>query len=269
MAQQTEGNDEKKSLEHDSYKLVFREANDSLYLMMTERKLKRSFHNTFSKSTLNDMELKQSIAQICNLFNTALSGKRSEIKLKIRFGNAENNKKMSSDQLSKLYSKGCVLYIFICIEESWFTAEYSFKLLEKKRNEMDILQDIVTDMEQEIDMLKKQLMKQPLRVSFNGKSNVINKECEIFNSYGISKVIRESQGKYVVYFDKKLDNNKYIVNLTANMWYTGGVIIGLEGNNRKGDQGYTQTEERFIIGTRCPRANASRDCDLIHVVVYQ
>eukprot|EP01083_Nonionella_stella_P289426 984863_1 len=108
---------------------------------------------------------------------------------------------------------------------------------------------------------------QPKRVSFNGIANN-NQQCTIYDSFGISKVIRESTGIYVIYFDKPLKTNNYTVSLTANMWNTGGVIVGLEGNNRKGDTYYRQTEESFRIGTRCPRQNANRDCDLVNAVIY-
>eukprot|EP01083_Nonionella_stella_P278208 946022_1 len=139
MAQQlqpgTEGDDdEKKSLsEYGVYQCVFRKAGDSLYLMMKDKKSKRSFSGTFSKSSLTDMDLKQSVDKIIVLLETAKTGEKSELKFEIRFGDVENNKKMSPDQLSKSYEKGYCLYIFITIEQAWFTAQYDFKLLEQKK----------------------------------------------------------------------------------------------------------------------------------------
>eukprot|EP01084_Bolivina_argentea_P139903 246061_1 len=151
----TEGDDEKKtSSEYGVYQCVFRKAGDSLYLMMKDRKSKRTFSNTFSKSTLMDMDLKQSIDKIINMLETAKSGSQSQLKFQIRFGDAENTKKVSSNQLSKSYQKGYALYVFVSIDQSWFSAEYSFKLLEQKRNETDILRDIIADMQDEIDQLK-------------------------------------------------------------------------------------------------------------------
>ena len=121
-------------------------------------------------------------------------------------------------------------------------------------------------MQQEIESLKKC---GPKRVSFNGKQFINqNNECTLYNNVGISKVIRQGQGKYVIHFEQAMENNNYVVVLTANMLNTGGVIIGLEGNNRDGDTYYSQKKECFTIGTRCPRRNANSDCDLVHVVVY-
>ena len=121
-------------------------------------------------------------------------------------------------------------------------------------------------MQQEIDSLKKM---QPKRVSFNGRDGVNEKhECKIFNSFGVSKVIRETTGIYIIYFDKPMDNNNYIITCSTNMWHTGGVIAGLEGNNKENDVAYKQTKECCRIGTRCPRANANRNSDLINVIIY-
>ncbi len=129
----TEGDDddEKKVSEHGAYQCVFRQSSDSLYVMMKNRKTKRSFTNTFSKSTLVEMDLKQSIDKVINLLEAARSGSASELKFEIRFGDAENTKKVSAGQLSKTYEKGNALYIFVSMEHSYFSAEYQFKLLEQ------------------------------------------------------------------------------------------------------------------------------------------
>eukprot|EP01084_Bolivina_argentea_P139904 246062_1 len=155
------GDDEKKEGKIDEqssifadYRCVFRAAGDSLYMMMKNVKTKRSFHNTFSKKMLNEMELKQSIDKVINLLNEAKSGTKSELAFKIAFGDANNDKNVSFDKLSKDYSTGNALFIFVAIEHSYFTAKYVFKLLEQKRNETDILRDIIADMQDEIDQLK-------------------------------------------------------------------------------------------------------------------
>ncbi len=127
-----EGNDdEKTSSKYDDYQYVFRKSSDSLYIMMKNKKSKRAFSNTFSRSTLTEMDLKQSIEMIVNLLETAKSGSQTGVKLELRFGDAENIKKVSMDQLSKSYEKGNALYAFVTIEQSWFSAEYQFKLLEQ------------------------------------------------------------------------------------------------------------------------------------------
>lgn len=111
---------------------------------------------------------------------------------------------------------------------------------------------------------------QPLRVSFDGRASAAsgNGECKILKKNGICKVIRERAGYYVIHFDQAMADRNYTVTVTGNMLGTGGVILGLEGNNRKGDKWCGQTEKTVRIGSRCPRANANRDCDLVHVVIY-
>ena len=99
--------------------------------MMKNRKSKRTFSNTFSRSTLTEMELKQSIDMIANMLETAKNSSQTGVKLELRFGDAENTKKVSMDQLSKSYEKGNALYAFVCIEQSWLSAEYQFKLFEQ------------------------------------------------------------------------------------------------------------------------------------------
>eukprot|EP01083_Nonionella_stella_P193144 713655_1 len=107
------GDDEKKEGKIDEqssifadYRCVFRAAGDSLYMMIKNVKTKRSFHNTFSKKMLNEMELKQSIDKVINLLNEAKSGTKSELAFKIAFGDANNDKNVLFDKLSKDYSTG-------------------------------------------------------------------------------------------------------------------------------------------------------------------
>eukprot|EP01083_Nonionella_stella_P164962 547634_1 len=160
MAQQlqpgTEGDEDEKmmSSQYGTYQCVFRKASDSLYLMMKDRKSKRSFTNTFSKSTLIEMDLKQPIDKIINMLETAKSGSTSELKFELRFTKAENDKKVSMDQMAKTYEKGDVLFVIVSVNQSWFAAQYQFKLLEQQREEADILRDIIQDMQDEMDQLK-------------------------------------------------------------------------------------------------------------------
>eukprot|EP01083_Nonionella_stella_P291234 991076_1 len=136
------------------YRCVFRAAADSLYIMMKNVKTKRSFHNTFSKSTLNEMELKQSIDRVVNLLKEAKSGTKSELTFKIAFGDADSDKKVQFDKLSNDWNNGSALFILVAIDNTYFAAEYVFKLLEQKRSEIDILRDIIDDLQQEIHQLK-------------------------------------------------------------------------------------------------------------------
>jgi len=172
------GDDEKRNEGNDlqntpfgDYKCVFRPADDALFIMMKNSKTKRAFTSTFSRSKLLEMDLKQPIDKIVNLLLDAKSGKKSELTFKIGFGNADGETKgamksqqnkpqnvapaISFDQLSKSYLKGTALYIFVNIDNDYFSAEYVFKLLEQERDDMDILRDIIADMQEEIDVLKR------------------------------------------------------------------------------------------------------------------
>jgi len=164
-----EGND----TQFGDYRCVFRPTDDALFIMMKNSKTKRTFENTFSKSTLLEMDLKQPIDKVVNLLLDAKSGKTDELSFKIGFGDAEGETKgstdndksqqsqpqvsepISFDKLSKSYLKGSALYIFVNMDNNYFSAEYVFKLLEQERDDMDILRDIMADMQQEIDDLKK------------------------------------------------------------------------------------------------------------------
>eukprot|EP00483_Globobulimina_turgida_P005320 UN05330 len=155
------GGDEKegKYMDEDSsvfgeYRCVFRGTADSLYIMMKNVKTKRTFNNTFSKTTLNEMDLKQSIDKVVNLLNEAKTCKKSELSFKIAFGDADNDKKVPFGKLSQNWSSGNALFVFVAIDNSYFAAEYVFKLLEQKRSETDILHDIIVDMQHGIDQLK-------------------------------------------------------------------------------------------------------------------
>ena len=136
------------------WRCVFAPASDSLYMMMKNSKSKRAFINTFSKSTLLEMELKQSVEKIVNLLLEAKSGKKEELTFKVAYGDKENSNKVSYDTLSKDYVKGYALYVFVIIDSSYFNAEYTFKLLEQERNELDILRDMVEDMQEQMEEMK-------------------------------------------------------------------------------------------------------------------
>mmetsp|Transcript_60039 Transcript_60039/g.54039 ORF Transcript_60039/g.54039 Transcript_60039/m.54039 type:complete len:300 (-) Transcript_60039:132-1031(-) len=162
-----EGND----TQFGDYRCVFRPTDDALFIMMKNSKTKRTFENTFSKSTLLEMDLKQPIDKVVNLLLDAKSGKTEELSFKIGFGDAEGETKgsmnksqqcqpevsqqVSFDKLSKSYLKGSALYIFVNMDNNYFSAEYVFKLLEQERDDMDILRDIIADMQEEIDVLKR------------------------------------------------------------------------------------------------------------------
>ena len=127
-----EGKDDEKEASTD-YKCVFRKSDDSIYIMLKDTKSKRAFSNTFSKSTLLEMDLKSSIDEIINLLKTAKSGSDSSLTFQVAFGDAENTKTVSIDKLSLSYIKGYAAYIIISIKMSWMLtgSEYYFKLLEQ------------------------------------------------------------------------------------------------------------------------------------------
>jgi len=94
----------------------------------------------------------------------------------------------------------------------------------------------------------------------------------IVNSkYNISRVERTIIGAdtcFRIYFEKPLDHTNYLVSGSANMWGPGGTILGLEGNNKSGDQYEGLTGQWFQVGTRKMSENQRADSDLIHVIVF-
>ena len=124
--------DDAKQSGHCHYNFTICAVKNSLYLVVKYKKTKRSFHSTFSQSTLIEMGLSQSIEQIVNLFETAKAGKKTAIELQVRYGNVENVKKVPIDKFATKYSKGSAMYIFILIRESWLIKDYCFKLIEQR-----------------------------------------------------------------------------------------------------------------------------------------
>jgi len=147
--------DEESFSKYGNYRCVFRQASDSLYVLMKNTKTKRSFTNTFSKAALAEMDWKGDIEKMVNLLEEARGGKNDDVVFKVAFGDAENDKPVSFSTLSKAYMKGCAMYVFVAMEYSYFSAQYLLKLPEQERSETDILRDIITDMQEEIDELKK------------------------------------------------------------------------------------------------------------------
>eukprot|EP01083_Nonionella_stella_P257927 882301_1 len=161
-----EGTVDQNASKYGNYRCVFRPADaDSLYLMMKDCKSKRAFSQTFSKSTLFEMKLAQPIDKVINLLEEAMSGESTGLKFKIAFGDAENTKTPEFGKLSTRYVQGYALYILVSIDHSYFGADYSFKLLEQKRTETDRLHDIIYDMQQEIDQMKKEQQKSSVAIA--------------------------------------------------------------------------------------------------------
>eukprot|EP01083_Nonionella_stella_P142845 442722_1 len=161
-----EGTVDQNASKYGNYRCVFRPADaDSLYLMMKDCKSKRAFSQTFSKSTLFEMKLAQPIDKVINLLQEAISGESTGLKFKIAFGDAENTKTPEFGKLSTRYVQGYALYILVSIDHSYFGANYTFKLLEQKRTETDRLHDIIYDMQQEIDELKREQQKSNIAIA--------------------------------------------------------------------------------------------------------
>eukprot|EP00484_Ammonia_sp_Unknown_P028343 CAMPEP_0197029466 /NCGR_PEP_ID=MMETSP1384-20130603/8903_1 /TAXON_ID=29189 /ORGANISM="Ammonia sp." /LENGTH=282 /DNA_ID=CAMNT_0042458633 /DNA_START=12 /DNA_END=860 /DNA_ORIENTATION=+ len=150
-----EKQDEGQGDQYENYRCVFRESGDSLYAMLKDTKSKRTFTNTFSKSTLIEMGLNQPLSKVINLLTEAKSGTKPGLSFKVAFGDAKNEKPVTLDKLSTSYEQGHALYVFVTMDYSFFYAEHQFKLLEQQRKEADILRDMIADMQDEIDELKK------------------------------------------------------------------------------------------------------------------
>ena len=115
-----------------NYRCVFRQASDSLYVLMKNTKTKRAFTNTFSKATLTEMDWKGSIDKMVKLLEEACAREKHDLTFKVAFGDSENNNPVSYDALSRSYMKGHALYVFVAIEGSYLSAQYAFKLLEQR-----------------------------------------------------------------------------------------------------------------------------------------
>ena len=184
-------NDEGKETESSSlyplHKFKIMDLSESLYIEIQNKKTKRVYSNSFSKSTLEDMKLNGSITKIIHMIHCAKAGKHDkfQFKFELLFGDPESDK-MSINKMSKSYSRGCCMFMIISIDEFFMSGVWPFKLLEKscvihlisiflsyfyflmlhniclyiiitEREETDILRDIIEDLQDEIKELKKDI----------------------------------------------------------------------------------------------------------------
>jgi len=175
-----EGSDDDEYTKFGKYRCVYRETSNSLFVMIKDTKSKRSFANTFSKSSLKKMDWRGSIEKMINFLKEAQQGKKEELSFKIAFGpsasgsqqghvvvtddgadgnETESSKVVSFGKLRKSYADGHAMYVLAAIETSYFGAEYLFELLEQERKEWDILRDIIADLQEEVDELKGKMAK--------------------------------------------------------------------------------------------------------------
>ena len=115
-----------------SYRFRIEDLSDTLYIEIQNKKTKRVFSNSFSKSTLESMKLTGLVTKIIHMINSAKSGKHDKysFKFEILFGDAENDK-VSVDQMNKSYSKGSAMFMVISVDEFFISGVFPFKLLEK------------------------------------------------------------------------------------------------------------------------------------------
>eukprot|EP01084_Bolivina_argentea_P001007 1855_1 len=175
MAQQleAEGKEETKestNVKYCDYQTTFKAMDDSLYIMIKNKKTKRSFSKIFSKSELIAMHFRQSVDKIVNLIRVARSASNKKWIFEIRFGSSDNDK-VSKNNLNCDYNKGDAMFMIIAINEDWFSDEYMFKLPEQKRSETDILRDIIDDLREEISELKKRPKPQTGIVKYKSSGN--------------------------------------------------------------------------------------------------
>eukprot|EP01084_Bolivina_argentea_P186918 322088_1 len=141
------------------HRFRIREESKSLYIEIQNKKTKRVFSNTFSKSTLESMKLHGSIQKIIQMINSAKSGKSDKLQFKFEllFSDPKNDK-ISINNMSKSYSKGrnC-MHMVISVDEFFMSGVWPFKLLEQEREETDVLRDIIEDLQDEIVELKEKL----------------------------------------------------------------------------------------------------------------
>ena len=115
-----------------SYRFRIEDLSDALYLEIKNKRTKRVFSNTFSKSTLESMKLNGSIQKIIHMINSAKSGKHNQFHFKfdLLFGDVENDK-ITIDNMTKSYSKGSCMFMVISVDEFFMSGLWKFKLLEK------------------------------------------------------------------------------------------------------------------------------------------
>ena len=128
--------------------IVLRQADDSLYFSVKDKETKRVFGQTFSKSMLQSMQLLQPIPQIIKMIESAQNEDITQLSINIGYINTEKINKVAASNVKSTYTKGDCLCFIIKQDLAWNPNEFIFKLLEQKRDEVEILHDVIEDLKQ-------------------------------------------------------------------------------------------------------------------------
>eukprot|EP01084_Bolivina_argentea_P063998 116739_1 len=100
------------SLRINDLNVVLRQSDDSIYMSIKNKKSKRVFSQTFSKSTLQEMQLYQPIPQIIKMISAAQDNNIKQLELKIGYINTEKINKVNINNIQNNYTKGdCLCFI--------------------------------------------------------------------------------------------------------------------------------------------------------------
>eukprot|EP01083_Nonionella_stella_P012147 34474_1 len=206
----TEGDSNKSSPLYPDHKFTVVEESNSLQITIQNKKTKRVFSDSFSKETLESMKLNGSIAKIIHMIHSAKSGKTDKFQFKfdLVFGDAKNEKISSEEfqieHMSKTYKKGHCMYMIISVDEFFMSGLWPFKLPEQKREETDILRDIIEDLQAEVVELKTRLQQPKMNPMVVWKSSahlsnkIVSWDIESFAPTLKGLAIRENSNRDIV-----------------------------------------------------------------------
>jgi hypothetical protein len=129
---------------------------DSLCICVKNRLSHRLFIGKFSKQTLLEMRLTQSVPEIISIIGMAIN-KSKKLKCEFKIAFSSKNETISPEQMSEKFQRGDALYMIVMIREPFWKDTFLFKCDEQQRKEIDIQGDIIEDLRAEIKGAKTEL----------------------------------------------------------------------------------------------------------------
>eukprot|EP01084_Bolivina_argentea_P274112 467127_1 len=148
------------------WKLDLKKVKNELQIEAKNSKSKRVFLNSFNESTLKAMDLNVPIRKVIKMLQVGKE-KNDEtqynISLTMGFCEAETLNQNKIDEIEMIeftsqFSKGNMMVLILTVDELFFDGQFIFPLTEKKREETDILNDIIADLQDEIATLKQEIV---------------------------------------------------------------------------------------------------------------
>merc|ERR1719384_813393 len=99
------------------------------------------------------MQLFQPIDQIIRMISAAQNDNVKQLEIEIGYINTENINKLNANNIHSHYTKGDCLCFSVKQILEWNQSEYIFKLIEQKRDEIEILHDVIRDLQSKIQEL--------------------------------------------------------------------------------------------------------------------